>query len=106
MTSPERTSFKDCNEFTQRKRDLLFDLAKYGIKGVGRPMKLLSLADKLSLNKFEVNEGEPHILINQEACKSCIGKSCLTACPAGLYSEQNGDIIVDGPAAWNAAPAG
>lgn len=58
-------------------------------------MKHLSLADKLSLNKFEVNEGEPHILIKKEACAACLAKSCLTACPAGLYSEQNNEIIVE-----------
>ncbi|NLI91289.1 MAG: ferredoxin family protein [Peptococcaceae bacterium] len=58
-------------------------------------MKLLSLTDKLSLNKFLVNEGEPHIIIDKKACQTCTGKSCLTGCPAGLYSEQNGEIIVE-----------
>jgi ferredoxin like protein len=58
-------------------------------------VKQLSLADKLSLNKFEINEGEPHILICQELCRSCLKKSCLTACPAGLYSDQNGEMIVE-----------
>lgn len=58
-------------------------------------MNRLSLADKLNLNKFEVDEGEPHILINHELCKACGPKSCLLVCPAGLYSEQNGEIIVE-----------
>ncbi|ACL22604.1 4Fe-4S ferredoxin, iron-sulfur binding domain protein [Desulfitobacterium hafniense DCB-2] len=58
-------------------------------------MKKLSLADKLSLNKFEVNEGEPHIRIDQQVCRTCREKSCLTACPAGLYSEQNDQITVE-----------
>lgn len=58
-------------------------------------MNRLSLADKLNLNKFQVDEGEPHIIINNAFCQSCPEKSCLTACPAGLYSEQNGEIIVE-----------
>lgn len=58
-------------------------------------MTILSLADKLSLNKFEVNEGEPHIHVRKELCGSCRGRSCLSACPAGLYSEQNDEIIVE-----------
>ncbi|HVJ48679.1 ferredoxin family protein [Desulfitobacterium sp.] len=58
-------------------------------------MNRVSLPDKLSLNKFEVDEGEPHILINNDLCKSCQPKSCLLVCPAGLYSELNGEIIVE-----------
>lgn len=58
-------------------------------------MMLLSMADKLSLNKFEVNEGEPHIIIRTELCQTCQEKNCLFACPAELYSEQNGEVIVE-----------
>lgn len=58
-------------------------------------MNRLSLADKLSLNKFEVDEGEPHIFIDNTQCKSCQDKRCLYVCPAGLYSEQNEEIIVE-----------
>lgn len=58
-------------------------------------MKRMSLPDKLALNKYAVNEGKPHIIINNSRCKTCQDKSCLFACPAGLYSEQNGEIIVE-----------
>lgn len=58
-------------------------------------MNRLSLTDKLNLDKFEVDEGEPHIIINSSLCKSCQDKRCLYVCPAGLYSEQNGEIIVE-----------
>ena len=58
-------------------------------------MSRLSRADKLALDKFEVDEGQPHILINNELCKNCKEKSCLLVCPASLYSEQNGEIIVE-----------
>ncbi|NLL52189.1 MAG: ferredoxin family protein [Peptococcaceae bacterium] len=55
----------------------------------------LSIPEKLALNKFEVNEGNPHIIIDNTKCQSCQPKSCLTVCPAELYSEQNGEIIVE-----------
>lgn len=58
-------------------------------------MNRLSLTDKLALNKFIVNEGEPHIEINNELCRTCEERNCLFACPAGLYSEQNEVIIVE-----------
>lgn len=58
-------------------------------------MNRLSLADKLSLDKFAVDEGEAHIRINNALCKTCDEKTCLFVCPAGLYSEQDGEIIVE-----------
>lgn len=58
-------------------------------------MMRMSLVDKLALNKFQVDEGEPHIRINQDTCRNCKEKYCLLVCPAGLYSEQNGQITVE-----------
>ncbi len=58
-------------------------------------MKRLGLTDKLALNKFEVNEGEAHIVIDQQKCASCLAKNCLFACPAGLYSESNDKIVLE-----------
>ncbi len=58
-------------------------------------MSRMSVADKLALNKFEVDEGKPHIIINNDLCKNCSDKYCLFVCPAVLYSEQNGEIIVE-----------
>ena len=55
----------------------------------------LSLSDKLVLNKFNVNEGEPHIIINNQICRKCSKKYCLFACPAGLYTELNEEITVE-----------
>lgn len=50
----------------------------------------------LSLNKFNVDEEEPHIVLDKEICSSCTDKPCLYVCPAVLYKlEKNGDIIFD-----------
>lgn len=55
----------------------------------------LSLTDKLALDKFIVDDGQPHIQLNNELCKKCEAKNCLFVCPAGVYSEQNGEILVE-----------
>ena len=58
-------------------------------------MNRLSMADKLALDKFTVDEGVPHIHIKHELCKACVSKNCLRVCPAGLYSEQDSGIVVE-----------
>jgi ferredoxin like protein len=46
----------------------------------------------LSLNKFHVDEGNPHIIIDKSICAKCADKPCLVVCPAVLY-RLNGDEI-------------
>lgn len=58
-------------------------------------MTRMSIEDKLALNKFIVNEGEPHIIIKNDICQTCQEKKCLFVCPAELYSEKNGEITVE-----------
>lgn len=50
----------------------------------------------LSLNKFNVDEEEPHIVLDKEICAKCQRRSCLVVCPARLYRlDQAGAIIFD-----------
>lgn len=50
----------------------------------------------LGLNKFNVDEQEPHIAIDKNVCSKCQTKGCLVVCPAVLYRmDVNGDIIFD-----------
>ncbi|MDI6696346.1 MAG: 4Fe-4S dicluster domain-containing protein [Anaerolineales bacterium] len=59
-------------------------------------MKPSSVNEKLAIDKFVLDEGFPHIQINQEICRlMCEKRYCLFVCPAKLYSEQNGEIIVE-----------
>jgi ferredoxin like protein len=58
-------------------------------------MNRLTIEEKLALNKYEVDEGQPHILIDQEICNNCSEKYCLSVCPACLFSELNGKIQVE-----------
>ena len=39
----------------------------------------------LSVNKFEPDEETPHIVIDGLACRTCSGRACEGACPAGRY---------------------
>ncbi len=59
-------------------------------------MKPMSVDEKLSVNKYELDEGNPHIFVNTEICNAvCKTKACLFVCPANVYSEQDGKIIAD-----------
>ncbi len=55
----------------------------------------LTVVEKLALNKFNVQEGMPHIKIEHEKCQKCFERFCLYVCPAELYSQQEGKIIVE-----------
>ncbi len=56
----------------------------------------LSAPELLSLNRFNVDEEEPHILLDKEICKGCDSKPCLYVCPAVLYKLDNhGEISFD-----------
>ncbi len=59
-------------------------------------MSPLSVPEKLAINKYELDEGHPHIEVNSEICNAiCTSKACLYVCPANVYSEQEGKIVAD-----------
>lgn len=58
-------------------------------------MRNLTIEDKLGKNKYSVDEHNPHIVLNKEACKTCLTKPCVRACPAGFYKLNNGEISFD-----------
>ncbi len=50
----------------------------------------------LSLNKFNVDEEQPHIVLDKTICKRCSEKPCLYICPAVLYRlDKAGEITFD-----------
>ena len=59
-------------------------------------MNNMSIPEKLAINKYELDEGHPHIEVDNEICqKVCGDKACLFVCPAGVYTEQEGKILAD-----------
>lgn len=58
-------------------------------------MKRLSLEQLLGLDKFQVDDDEAHIKVNNSVCSRCERKPCTFACPAGVYSLKDGEICVD-----------
>jgi len=59
-------------------------------------MNPTGLTQKIAVNKYELDEGHPHIEVNEELCRAlCEDLACLYVCPAGVYSEQNGKIVAD-----------
>lgn len=43
----------------------------------------MSIEQKLSLNKFVVDEGNPHIIVHQEKLDDATIKTLTKGCPAG-----------------------
>ncbi len=46
----------------------------------------------LALNKFNVDEGHPHIIIDKAICAKCTDKPCLVVCPAVLYRLKGDEV--------------
>lgn len=49
-----------------------------------KPLPQLTLPEKLFLVRFRPDT-ESHLIINQEACRSCIERACLSICPTEVY---------------------
>ncbi|WP_223145162.1 ferredoxin family protein [Actinotalea subterranea] len=59
-------------------------------------MKTTTVPERLAANRFEIDEDESHIEVDQELCRTTgTGKAIIAVCPAGVYSEQDGEILVD-----------
>ena len=70
-------------------------------------MKRLSVPERLTKNRFNLDEQESHIEVNQEIAKATgTGKAIVACCPAHVYTEEpDGTISVESPPAWSAEPA-
>lgn len=57
----------------------------------------MNIETKLGLDVFQIDNEQPHILIDQEICQSrCTIRYCLHICPANLYElNENGEVTVD-----------
>lgn len=49
----------------------------------------MQVEQKLSVNKFVVDEGHPHIVIHPENMDEATRKVLTVICPAGLYTEDD-----------------
>ncbi len=59
-------------------------------------IRIMEAAELLSLNKFNVDEEQAHIMLNKDICAKCQDKPCLLVCPAVLYRlDKNGAITFD-----------
>lgn len=58
-------------------------------------IKQQDTAELLGLDKFNMDEEEPHIVLDKEACLRCPNKPCLVVCPASLYTLKNNEINFD-----------
>lgn len=57
-------------------------------------MKLPDIPALLALDSFQPADADPHIVIDDEICQEpCTQRSCLTVCPADVFSEHDGRIV-------------
>lgn len=59
-------------------------------------IQYMEAADLLGIDKFNVDEENPHIVLDPDACAACKPKPCLYVCPAVLYTlDAQGRISYD-----------
>ncbi len=60
-------------------------------------MKRMSIPQRLNVNRYELDEEESHIEVNQELAKATgTGKRIVAVCPAHVYAEEaDGTISVE-----------
>jgi len=62
---------------------------------VTKPAKS-TVSARLAVDRFEIDEEQSHIVVDQELCRSTgTGRRIIAVCPAGVYSEKDGEILVD-----------
>ena len=58
-------------------------------------VKRLAPEELLALNRFVVDEERAHIELDKSTCRGCAERSCLLACPAGLYRVRGEEVSFD-----------
>lgn len=56
-------------------------------------MSNMSVEEKLAVDKFHIDEGNPHIVVKKDAADMEVVKTLIKACPAGLYALNNDGSI-------------
>ncbi len=54
----------------------------------------MNVEQKLSIDKFVVDEGNPHIILHQDRMDEAAKKALTVVCPAGLYTMGNDGRLV------------
>jgi ferredoxin like protein len=57
-------------------------------------IQTMSLDARLGLDKYEIDEENSHITVDQTLCQTCAAKPCLTVCPAEVYKLVDNEIAV------------
>jgi len=53
---------------------------------------MINIQEKLNFIRFRL-DAETHVIINREKCAQCKGRPCLFACPAGLFTLSEGEVL-------------
>ncbi len=71
-----------------------------GATGGAVRLPVPSVPARLGVNRFEIDEEEPHISVDQDLCRSTgTGDRIIAVCPARVYSRgPAGEVLVDAAA--------
>ena len=58
-------------------------------------LKRLSPEELLALDRFDVDEGNPHLLVDPALCATCADRPCLAVCPARCYRLKEGKVAFE-----------
>jgi ferredoxin like protein len=58
-------------------------------------IKRFTPEELLGLNRFAVDEGNPHILVDKTICKTCSSRPCLFVCPARCYQLKDNEVAFE-----------
>jgi len=56
--------------------------------------KTLTLDARLGLDKYEIDDNNSHIKVDNDICLTCENKPCLTVCPAEVYKWVESKVAV------------
>lgn len=59
-------------------------------------MRPMTVTERLAVNRFDTDDAESHIVVDQELCRSTgTGPILIAVCPAGVYSRRDDEIQVE-----------
>lgn len=55
----------------------------------------MKVEEKLGLDKFKVDLGNPHMSVDKELCRQCQTKPCTIVCPVENFTlDEKGEIVM------------
>ncbi len=54
----------------------------------------MNIQEKLYTTRYNIDNENPHIIVDQEKCKQCTDTPCLFMCPVEAYTQEGEEIAL------------